>query len=193
MKPIGPLMWEHRLIEKMMQVVRTKAEEMDGSGKIDIPFVELVIDFMKTYADRTHHGKEEEILFRALKGKNLSPEHGRIMDELTDEHSQSRLRTRTLGDAKNRYVRGETSVKDEILSLLREMTVFYPRHIEKEDKHFFHDSQRYFSDEELDRMLSSFWEFDRRMIHEKYEQVVKKLPGRSGVTKRETVITSRTW
>ena len=177
MKPIGPLMWEHRLIEKMMQVVRTKAEEMDGSGKIDIPFVELVIDFMKTYADRTHHGKEEEILFHALKGKNLSPGHGRIMDELTDEHSQSRLRTRTLGDAKNRYVRGETSVKDEILSLLREMAVVYPRHIEKEDKHFFHDSQRYFSDEELDRILESFWEFDRRMIHEKYEQVVKYFLG----------------
>ncbi len=177
MKPIGPLMWEHRLIEKMIQVVRIKADEMEGTGKVDATFIELIIDFMKTYADRTHHGKEEEILFRALKGKNLFPEHARIIDELTEEHAQSRKRTRALMEAKDWYVGGEAGARDEIISFLRGMTVFYPRHIEKEDKHFFHECQHYFSDEELDRILTSFWEFDRRMIHEKYEHVVTNFLG----------------
>jgi len=181
MKPIGPLMWEHRLIEKMMQVAGAKADEMEKTGKIDTSFVEVVIDFMKIYADRTHHGKEEEILFRTLQDKNLSPEHARMMNELTDEHSQSRLRTRTLMETNSHYAHGEKGTRDEIVSLLRETAVFYPRHIEKEDKHFFHESQRYLSNEESDRMLASFWEFDRRMIHEKYEQVVKNFLGDQGL------------
>ncbi len=33
----------------------------------------------------------------------------------------------------------------------------------------------YFSREEQDRMLQEFWEFDRRLIHEKYISVVEQL------------------
>ncbi len=45
-------------------------------------------------------------------------------------------------------------------------------HIEKEDKRFFPASMGYFSQAEQDAMLEEMWEFDRGMIHEKYDAVV---------------------
>jgi hypothetical protein len=42
----------------------------------------------------------------------------------------------------------------------------------KEDKSFFYPSLEYFSKEEQDQMLQEFWEFDRKLIHEKYQKIV---------------------
>jgi len=42
---------------------------------------------------------------------------------------------------------------------------FYPKHIEKEDKHFFQPVMTYFSQEELTSMLEKGRRFNRKMIH----------------------------
>ena len=52
---------------------------------------------------------------------------------------------------------------------------FYPQHIEKEDKVFFPAATKHLSDKEQQTMLEAFWEFDRKMIHEKYKMVVESL------------------
>ncbi len=33
----------------------------------------------------------------------------------------------------------------------------------------------YFTKEELDCMLQEFWEFDRKLIHEKYKEIVDRI------------------
>jgi hemerythrin-like domain-containing protein len=50
----------------------------------------------------------------------------------------------------------------------------FPKHIEKEDKHFFYPILDYFTGKEQDAMLQEFWEFDKKMIHEKYKKVVEE-------------------
>jgi len=82
MMPIGPLMIEHRLIEKMIEAMRTQLLRWERSGQVDPLFIDTAVDFIRTYADRCHHGKEEGILFRDLGGKPLSGEHKSIMEEL---------------------------------------------------------------------------------------------------------------
>lgn len=177
MKPIGPLMWEHRLIEKMLQVVVKEADEMERTGQVNPVFIDTAVDFIRVYADRTHHGKEEDILFRELVKKKLTPEHARIMDELIQEHIYSRRTVGKLVAAKERYVEGDRGAVREVVALLKELASFYPRHIAKEDKPFFHECQRYFSDAELAEMLREFQDFDRKMIHEKYERLVESFTG----------------
>ena len=56
-----------------------------------------------------------------------------------------------------------------------ELAEFYPKHIEKEDKHFFIPCMNYFSKQEQEGMLNEFWEFDRRLVHEKYKEIVKEI------------------
>ena len=80
--PIGPLMIEHRLIERMIDVVREELKIVENKNKLDPDFVDRTVDFIRTYADRCHHGKEEDILFRELGGKKLTEKHRHTMEEL---------------------------------------------------------------------------------------------------------------
>ncbi len=65
MKARGLLMIEHRLIEKMLLLAETKIGKMD-EDTFDPVFFDQIVDFIRFYADRTHHGKEEGILFKKL-------------------------------------------------------------------------------------------------------------------------------
>jgi hemerythrin-like domain-containing protein len=178
MKPIGPLMWEHRLIEKMLSFFEGETRRITEQKKVNPLFVDTAVDFIRTYADRTHHGKEEDILFRDLIKKQLSPEHTRIMEELVTEHKYARKTVGMLVDAKERYLKGENT-SQEVIVLLKELAHFYPIHIEKEDKHFFYPCMEYFTPEEQNKMLAEFYEFDRNMIHEKYRKVVYRIEAQS--------------
>ena len=63
----------------------------------------------------------------------------------------------------------------DIVKLMAELAEFYPRHIEKEDKYFFLPCMKYFSREEQAAMLNEFWEFDRKLVHEKYKKIVEEI------------------
>jgi hemerythrin-like domain-containing protein len=174
MKPIGPLMWEHRLIEKMLVSFLKHIDKIEKSRKVNSLIIDVAVDFIRTYADRTHHGKEEEILFRDLAKKELTPELKKIMGELLEEHVWGRKTTAKLVAAKEKYLLGDEIKLTEIIDLARQLANFYPKHIEKEDKHFFYPCQEYFTKEEQEKMLMEFWEFDRKMIHEKYNKVFEE-------------------
>ena len=90
MMPVGPLMIEHRLIERMIRIMQVNLESINKEGKVDSAFVNTAVDFIRTYADRCHHGKEEDILFRDLTKKKMSDEHQRVMQELIEEHKMGR-------------------------------------------------------------------------------------------------------
>jgi len=178
MLPIGPLMIEHRLIEKMIKVVDAELDRIVKTRKADVCFIDTVVDFIRTYADRCHHGKEEDILFRELKKKPITGEHRKIMGELRREHVQGRETVKKLVLAKESYGKGNKRSVDEIIELFKKLAEFYPVHIVKEDRHFFIPVMKYFSDEEKDAMLRESWDFDRKLIHEKYKNMVEELKGK---------------
>ena len=175
MQARGPLMIEHRLIERMISQIKDALAQIESTQKIDPLLVDTAVDFIRMYADRTHHGKEEDILFRDLSRRPLSAEDQRVMDELIQEHVFGRQTTKALVEANTRYRNGDAPALADIADNLRTLVEFYPKHIEKEDKIFFPASRAYFTDEEDQAMLTEFWEFDREMIHEKYKSVVEEL------------------
>lgn len=174
MKPIGPLMVEHRLIERMIAVVKDEVNKIRKGKKADPLFIDTYVDFARTYADRCHHGKEEDILFRDLIKKELSPGHKKTMDELVEEHVYARKMVGELVAAKDRYIQGEKDALRDVVARLQSLAEFYPKHIEKEDKHLFFPILDYFTKQEQDTMLQEFWEFDRKLIHEKYQKIVEQ-------------------
>lgn len=178
MQARGPLMIEHRLIERMLSAINGLIAKIESTQEINPILVDTAVDFIRTYADRTHHGKEEDILFRDLGQKQLSDEDRRAMDELIAEHVFGRKTTEALVAANTRYRNGDKSALADISEQLKTLSDFYPRHIEKEDKKFFPASRAYFTDAEDQVMLAEFWEFDRKIIHEKYRSVVEGLERR---------------
>lgn len=175
MQARGLLMIEHRLIERMIGVMESTLAQAKATGAIEPLFVDQAVDFIRTYADRTHHGKEEDILFKACDQKQLSSGDRGVMDRLTQEHTFGRDTTRALVDANRTYREGDDAALGEVLSKLEVLVEFYPRHIETEDGVFFPAAQAYFSDEEEEAMIEAFYVLDRRMIHERYRAVVEGL------------------
>jgi len=175
MLPVEALMQEHRIIERMLLPFTKEVERMEQTKKVNVKFVEIAVDFIKTYADRTHHGKEEGVLFRELRKKSLSNEHAAMMMSLIEEHVLSRKSVNALEKANMEYVNGNVASWSEVSKNLKVLVELYPRHIEKEEKKFFLPSMEYFSVQEREAMMNEFGEFDRKIIHEKYERVVGEL------------------
>ena len=172
MMPIGPLMIEHRLIERMIDAMEKELTIFEKEKKLEADFLEMAVDFIRTYADRCHHGKEEDILFRELGGKKLKDEHRHTMEALVEEHRWGRNMTARLVEANKRYVAGHGDAMSIVTDCMRSLIQFYPKHIEKEDKHFFIPCMDYFSEAEQQAILREEREFDRNLIHEKYKNVV---------------------
>ncbi len=172
MLPIGPLMIEHRLIERMIAIMKNEVAAMAQTKKVNPVFIDTAVDFIRMYADKTHHGKEEDILFRELKKKPLSPDHAKIMEELIQEHITARKTTGELVAAKEAYLKGDAASLGRIVEKFQTLAAFYPKHIEKEDKRFFVPIMKYFTKEEQDAMLLEGQVYDRKMIHRKYSKVV---------------------
>ena len=173
--PIGPLMIEHRLIERMIRLLKQQLEKVGSQKKADPVFIDIAVDFVKNYADRCHHGKEEDILFRDLAKKALSEEHRGIMEELLDEHVRARKATKSLLEAKERYLVGNDAALDDIVDAITWLVNFYPIHIEKEDRQFFLPVMGYLTTQEQDAMLQEFYEFDRNLIHATYRGVIERM------------------
>lgn len=167
------------MIERIVPLLKKQARRIDHDGVVDASFVEKAADFFRVYADRTHHGKEEDILFKALEAKKLSPEHRRTMRELVEEHVHARATVKRLLDARLDWLQGDRKALSVVKETLLELSEFYPAHIEKEDKRFFLPVMDYFTEAELDMMLEEFNEFDGGMIHWRYQRLLEDLGGKA--------------
>jgi hemerythrin-like domain-containing protein len=153
------LFQEHTLI---LEIISLLEKIVSSSTSVHSKMKEKIIDFFKTYADQTHHGKEENILFRECQKKELSHQLQKLLDELYQEHRIAR-----------EYISMLSGLQDQekIHSLLKEIIALYKQHIDKENHQFFVPILNYFSDQELDKMLKEFKKFDEEMIHKKYSLV----------------------
>ena len=100
-----------------------------------------------------------------------------IMNELINEHKQAREKVKELVDLNVKFKSGDTETVKEIAEIIKWLAAFYPVHIEKEDKVFFPNSEKYFDIKGLSIMMEKFNEFDRIMIHEKYQNLYKDIAG----------------
>lgn len=169
--PIAPLMVEHRLIDRMIALMRKELPRMH-EGHVALDFIGSAVDFFVTYVDLCHHGKEEDILFRELDRKEISRQQRTTMKELVAEHVLARKIVAGLDEARGRYVLGSGDAVAEMAERIKEMIELYPAHIEKEDRHFFIPSMQSFTAEEQDAMLAAMQEFDRQLLQKVYRNMV---------------------
>jgi len=173
--PVDLLMQEHRTIERMITLIKNETARINETRKVNPNFIDATIDFIRTYADRCHHGKEEGILFRELSKKQPSEEHALMIKELITEHVYARKTTRDLENATKSVIEGNSEAVKDVWKYLNDLAEFYPKHIEKEDKKFFMPSMEYFTPQEQETMLQDFWNFDRKLIHQKYSKTIDEM------------------
>lgn len=86
---IQELMDEHTTILRMLAVLRGICENVSKGAKADCAEMESALEFIVTFADYNHHGKEEDILFPAMEKAGF-PRDGGPVGVMLMEHTQGR-------------------------------------------------------------------------------------------------------
>ncbi len=120
--PTDVLREEHRVILCALGLAESAAERLAGGGAVPDSWWERLIQWLRAFADRNHHAKEERYLFPAL-GKAGVPAEGGPVGVMLAEHAQGRgfIQAMEAGDAPARVAAARRYVQ-----LLRD-------HIEKEN------------------------------------------------------------
>jgi hemerythrin-like domain-containing protein len=173
--PIERLQAEHAVIRQMIRVIDERRRKITDRSCVDPALLDAAVDFMRTYADLAHHGKEETILFERLAEKPMKPGHRKLMAELHAEHDAVRRKTTLLVAAKELHMQAGPDAFRKIAQVMAELAQFYPAHLQKEEERFFGPAMGYFTDDEKAAMREAMQEFDRNLIQEKYAKVVESL------------------
>jgi hemerythrin-like domain-containing protein len=175
--PIEELEAEHRFIHKMVAGMSVLAEQLEGGEAVDVSLLESIVVFLRTFADRCHHGKEENFLFPALIRRGV-PSHGCPIGGLTMEHQKGRVMVGELADAIRGYAAGEPPARENLIKRLRALVAFYPSHIWKEDYLLFPLAGKVLTPEDQQELRDKFETVERELgldVLEGFDKVVAKL------------------
>ena len=179
MNAIELMMEEHRHIKRVLGSVRKLCIGIMNGNEVNYRAFEMVIDFVRNYADRHHHNKEEEILF-----KKMSEELGEVVKNgpifgMLSEHDLGRLFILNLEHALQRVKNGDQDSKVDIIANAIAYTDLLHRHIEKEDTAIYIFGQNKLRPETLKEVEDQCEEVERQAlqdrIQEKYLNMVDEL------------------
>ncbi|MBI4587813.1 MAG: hemerythrin domain-containing protein [Candidatus Rokubacteria bacterium] len=162
---------EHEVILRALTLLERVGQGLEAGPPVDRAALTWLIDFFRTFADRCHHGKEEQHLFPALERHGV-PREGGPLGVMLQEHEDGRafLRATTQGDdrARAEAVRG-------YVALLR-------AHIDKENEILFPIAEQVLAEEEQ-RVLAQAFEAVEQVvvgpgIHERLLAKLAELEGK---------------
>ncbi len=87
--PTDILREEHELILRALGTVEHAAKRLEQNGTLPDGWWTEVIEWLRAFADRNHHAKEENLLFPALLRAGI-PSPGGPVDVMLVEHTQGR-------------------------------------------------------------------------------------------------------
>lgn len=182
MKSTQSLSEEHRVIERYLAVLEKIIEKPKFGGE-DISDLEKILDFIRNFADRCHHGKEEDVLFPAM-GKAGVPRDGGPIGMMLYEHKEGRGYVAGLTKALGEFRNGKKDTQKEIRDNAQSYIEFLQSHIPKEDNILYPMAEEVLTDADDQRLLKQFEEIEEKRIgpgaHEKYHALIDELEKRWG-------------
>jgi len=124
---------EHRLILRMLALLEQNAARTEAGSGSDYRFYLDGVDFIRNFADRFHHAKEEDVLFEALV-ENGMPRANSPVAAMLMEHDQGRALVRGMEEAAQRALAGEVDQEAALVSNARGYLELLREHISKEDE-----------------------------------------------------------
>lgn len=176
MNPIEKLKDEHKIILRGIDLLERGVTRLEQGENISADIFRKLIDFIRTYADRYHHAKEEDILFVRLGQIGFSPEMGPVAVML-NEHKQGRNYIANLEQANERYAAGDTSAIKDIIKNARGYAGLLRQHIQKEDLVLYPMAQNALGVEGIDQMQPDFAMVEQQQngIERKYIDILNEL------------------
>ncbi|BCS54473.1 hemerythrin domain-containing protein [Geobacter sp. SVR] len=126
------LVAEHRLILRMITLLELNAPLTAAGHYTNWQFYLDGVDFIRNYADRFHHAKEEDVLFEALITNGMPRENSPIAAMLM-EHDQGRAHVKAMETAAQEALAGQSGRGAIIAEHALAYAALLREHIDKED------------------------------------------------------------
>ena len=152
MNSIELMINEHKNIKRMLAGIRKYCFKVLKNREVDYNDFYRIIDFVRNYADKHHHGKEEDYLFNRMVDEIKGPTEKLVKHGMLVEHDLGRLYMQNLEKALKALENGEEEAKIDIIANAVSYTDLLYRHIEKEDDVVYKFAERNLSKETLKKL-----------------------------------------
>lgn len=178
MTPTEILKHEHKIILMVLDAAKREVQSIRQRGKLHVAELEKMMDFIRNFADRCHHAKEENLLFVKMNEKGMPSESGPIAVMLK-EHAEGRRRIKAIGEAIPEAKEGDLSARQAISENLDAYIQLLRNHIEKEDNILYPMADKVFTEKDQQLLSEAFDKVEAEEIgegvHEKYHKLAHEL------------------
>lgn len=185
MTGIEILMDEHRVIERLTEVMRKMAFLVVKDQLEDYKDFSLIVEFIKNYSDGHHHRKEELMLFdKMIKNLGIIAEKT-IKYGMLAEHDLARLYVNNIQGAIEKFETGNEESKIDIIGNTVAYADLLKRHAEKEDNVIYKFAMRELTVElmnEVDEEINKY-EKDNKETRERYLNLLSSLENKYNLIK----------
>lgn len=184
MNPTTILKEEHQVILQVLACLEKIADNGLANRRLDAGDARKALDFFRNFADKCHHGKEEEHLFPMMEAKGF-PRDGGPTGVMLYEHEEGRGHIRAMDGAAGPASCGDGTA----LRTFADQAYAYIRllrdHIDKEDHCLFAMADQAFSEEDRASLLERFNRVERHEmdpgLHERCVSAANELAEKYGV------------
>ncbi len=179
MNSIKILKDEHVYIKMVLAGIRKECIKIVNGGSVDHELFYQIIDFVRNYADKYHHQKEENHLFNVM-SEELAPLMGSgPITGMLVEHDFGRAHIYDLEQALKANKNGNNDAKVDIIASAIGYAQMLLKHIDKEDNAIYNFAERSLSSHTLDKLNQDFVNIENDTqniaIRDKYISFAKSL------------------
>ena len=146
---------EHDAILGMLDATEEAARFLAAGEPLEPRILDGLLEFFQLFADRCHHGKEEELLFPKLAAKGMPSRMGPIGVMLM-EHDEGRSLIRQMKEAASEYQQGRPEAGTRWAQAARAYVYLLREHILKENNILFVMAERMLTDQEQEELSAAF-------------------------------------
>jgi hemerythrin-like domain-containing protein len=154
---------EHEVILRVLDATERAATSLESGATVPSEVLTTTVEFLKLYADRQHHGKEEDLLFPALE-KNGMPSGGGPVAVMLMEHQMGRSHIARMADAAEAYKNGDHSAGAEWADAALDYVALLREHIAKENDILFVMAEHILSAADQQRLATEFAGVDKNKM-----------------------------
>jgi hemerythrin-like domain-containing protein len=169
---------EHEAILRMLDVLDEGAFRLDQGKPMRPEAVEGLVEFFTLFADRCHHGKEEEILFPTLEAKGL-PRLGGPVGVMLQEHEAGRTLLAAMQESARQYRENGPEAGRRLARAAHEYDALLRDHIFKENSVLFTMAEGLLSEAEQEALAKRFERMEEEKMgagtHERLHALMSRL------------------
>jgi hemerythrin-like domain-containing protein len=173
---------EHDTILEMLDALESVVRRLEQRDSVSLELMTGFQEFFSLFADRCHHGKEEDLLFPLLERKGV-PRSGGPLGCMLAEHDQGRGYVQRMSKNAPGCASGDASARKFWTEAARAYANLLRSHIWKENEILFQMAERLLSADEQTLLANKFVKVEEQKmgagtharLHQKMEGLLRDL------------------